>query len=353
MKIAVLSNSFKEYSHQEVEKDLNDTGRVVRAALKQAGHDVHLYSVNKRTFEKLRKSNIDFAFNVCERFNGSSLMEPHVAAMLELLQIPYTGSGPLALSLCMNKPRVKEILAQNGIPTPRFQVFYSKDEKLDKNLKFPLFVKPACMDNSIGINEDAIVRDKKELRSKIESINRAYNQPALVEEFIEGREFAVAVIGNKNPIALPIAEVKFNIPGGEKNIFSYPAKWFHDDDGKNIAYESCPADIPKSLELYMKRIAVDVYNLLEVRDYGRIDIRISKDGIPHVLEMNPNPGISSDNVIPKAAKSIGLTHYEMINEIMHQAFKRHKMKASSKIAKLWDNAKSNFKVKLQLVETKV
>lgn len=326
MRIAVLSNSFKEYGNKEVEEDLTVTGKAVMKALASFGHEVSFFDVNEKTFEILRKTNIDIAFNVCERFNNNSMFEPHVAAMLELLGIPYTGSGPLALALCMNKARVKEILMQNGIPTPGFQVFYSKNKRIDPNLKFPLIVKPICMDNSIGILNDSVVYNEKDLKNRVAYVNRVYNQPALVEEFIEGREFAVGTMGNNgNAVALPVSEYVFlNLKEDEKPILSYELKWDIDYDGGQVgAFEVCPAQIPKYLETKMKRLALDAHKILEVRDYSRIDIRLGKDGTPYVLEMNPNPGISADNTIPKAAKSLGLTYNEMINNILKCALKRN------------------------------
>ena len=134
MKVAVLSNVFEDNLNKEVEDDLTEVGKSVAAALKEYGHEVIFFDVNEKTFEKLRKANVEIAFNVCERFNGNSFFEPHVAAMLELLGIPYTGSAPLTLALCMNKVKVKEILNYYGIPTPKFQVFYSRNKKLNINL---------------------------------------------------------------------------------------------------------------------------------------------------------------------------------------------------------------------------
>jgi len=324
MKIAVLSTSFSEYNNKEVEDELTQIGESVTRALKFYNHDVSFMHVNEKTFERLRKTNVDFAFNVCERFNNNSMFEPHVAAMLELLGIPYTGSGPLALSLCMNKARVKEILSQNGIPTPKFQVFYSKNKKIDPDLRFPLIVKPICMDNSIGILNDSVVRSERELRNRVAFVNRVYNQPALVEEFIEGREFVVGALGNNgDTIALPVSEFVFtNMNQGDYNILSYETKWDIEGENSNKTIEVCPAQIPKYLEQKMKRIALECHKVLDTRDYSRIDIRLADDGTPYVLEMNPNPGISADDAIPKAAKSLGLTYDEMINEILNHAFKR-------------------------------
>src|SRR3989338_5042316 len=158
MKVAILSNLFEEYSDfKEVEGDLLEVGKSVMEALKENRHEVTFYNVNEQTFEKLRRADIDIAFNVCERFNGNSIFEPHVAAMLELLNIPYTGSGPLTLATCMDKRRVKEILMHYGFPTPKYQIFNSRNQKINPDLKFPLIAKPAKMDNSIGITDDSLV----------------------------------------------------------------------------------------------------------------------------------------------------------------------------------------------------
>jgi len=340
MRIAVLSNIFEELSNRkEVENDLALVGKSVMDALKHYGHDVVFFDANERVFEKLRRSNIDFVFNVCERWNGNSFFEPHVAAMLELLGIPYTGSGPLTLSLCMNKVRVKEILMHHGIPTPNYQLFYSRNKKLDPDLKFPLIVKPVCMDNSIGITNDSVVKNEEELRSKVGYIIRTYSQPALVEEFIDGREFTIGLLGNNKPLILPIIEINFQkYPEGANKILSYESKWHKDSSLYDDCEDVCPADIPKYIEARVKKVALEVYELLDLKDYGRIDIRLSSDGIPYVLEMNPNPGISSEifsdnsaeisdynDYLPKAAAAIGVSYKELIYRIFSHALERYGM----------------------------
>src|SRR3989338_3396930 len=186
MRVGVLSNIFKSFSdYKEVEQDLVQVGIAVKEALESHNHEVSFFDVNEKTFEKLRKAKIDIAFNVCERFNGNRFFEPHVAAMLELLGLPYTGSGPLALATCINKIRVKEILMFYKIPTPKYQVFYSRNKKLDADLEFPLIVKPSQTDNSIGITQDSVVNAESELRKKVDYVIRTYNQPALEENIEE------------------------------------------------------------------------------------------------------------------------------------------------------------------------
>jgi D-alanine-D-alanine ligase len=329
MKIGILSNIFKDYNDaEEVEDDLMQVGKLVHKALTNKGHQVTFFDVNEKTFEALRKSDIDIAFNVCERFNGSSFHEPNVAAMLELLNTPYTGSGPLTLALCMNKPRVKEIMNHHGIPTPKWQVFYSRNKKLKEDMKFPLIVKPAQMDNSIGINNDAIVNNEKELQSKVGYINRTYNQPALVEEYISGRDLDVGVLGNGfDAKVLPIAEVNYSgLSNSFNKIFSYEAKWDKNCELYNVTHYLFNIDLPKYVEARIKKIALDLYRVLDVRDYGRVDIRLSEDNIPYVLEMNPNPGISCDCSTPKAAESLGITYDDMIELILENALDRYNMK---------------------------
>ncbi|MGV8086017.1 MAG: D-alanine--D-alanine ligase family protein [Candidatus Woesearchaeota archaeon] len=335
MKVAILSNVFKKESdYKEVENDLMEFGTAVKAALESAGHEAIFFDVNETTFEELRNSDVEFAFNVCERFNGSSLFEPHIASMLELLNIPYTGSGPLTLATCINKVRVKEILMHHGILTPNYQVFYSRNKKLDPELKFPLIVKPVCMDNSIGITNDSVVKDEEALRSRISYILRTYDQPALVEEFIDGKEITVGILGNgRSATVLPLSEVLFkNWNENDDKIYSYEAKWLKDTDSwKNVAID-CPAELPKYQEYRIKRIALQVYDILGSRDYGRVDFRLSKEGVPYVLELNPNPGISpptsledQPDFIPFAASKAGMTYNDLILKIFNEALERNNM----------------------------
>jgi D-alanine-D-alanine ligase len=251
--------------------------------------------------------------------------------MLELLNIPYTGSGPLTLATCINKVRVKEILMHHGILTPNYQVFYSRNKKLDPELNFPLIVKPVCMDNSIGITNDSVVRNEDELRSRIGYILRTYDQPALVEEFIDGKEITVGVLGNgRNALVLPPTEVLFQNGAEENKIYSYEAKWLKETDSWKSIVEECPANLPKYQEYRIKRIALQVYEILGCRDYGRIDFRLSKEGVPYVLELNPNPGISpaldeQPDFIPYSANKAGMTYNDLIIRIFNEALDRNNM----------------------------
>ncbi|MEM4267607.1 MAG: ATP-grasp domain-containing protein [Candidatus Woesearchaeota archaeon] len=330
MRIAVLSNFFSEHKNKEVEIDLMMTASAVKNALEDFGHAAEIIDIDESAFERLRNLNIDLAFNVCERYKGASIYEPHVAAMLELFGIPYTGSGPFALSLCMNKIKVKEILMQNGIPTPKYQVFYSPNQTIRKDLKFPLIVKPSCNDNSIGIDNDSVVEDEASLKRRVRLVLARFKQPVLVEEFLHGREFAVGIMGNSRPVALPISEFIYSVPDNLYPILSYDAKWLPNTEIYKGSVEVCPAQIPRYLEQRMKKIAIDAFRILEVRDYGRIDVRLADDGTPMVLEMNPNPGISINNTLPKAALSLGLSYNDIIHEILIAALDRYNWQHSLK-----------------------
>lgn len=355
MKIAILSNIFDSNSeNKEVEDSLTQVGKKTKAALESYGHEVTFYDVNERVFEKLRKAKPDAAFNVCERFNGSSLFEPHVASMLELLGIPYTGSGPLALATCMNKPMVKAVLMHHEIPTPKYQVFYSRYRKLDPELKFPLIVKPCSMDNSIGITPESVVKNEEEMRRQINFILKTYSQPALVEEFMAGREFTVSILGNdKEAMPLPVCEIEMgNVPDNPNKIYSYDAKW--DENGINYdqTHMDCPAKIPKYLELKLQKVALETHRVLGVRDYSRVDLRLDEENNPYVLEMNPNPGISADCFLPYSANILNINYNQLINIIFCCALERNGIKNDKAITRVADIVKEECAEKVELAEAR-
>lgn len=339
MKIALLSNIFEEDIQDEYKEARNEVKEIIRktqTALEFFGHEVTFYDVNERAFEKLRRAKPDAAFNICEEFNSSGLFEPHVAAMLELLGIPYTGSGPLALATCLNKVMVKAILMHHEIPTAKYQVFTSRYKKLDEELRFPLIVKPASTDASIGIEDGAVAANEEELRSRINYVLKSFNQPALVEEFVGGKEFTVSIMGNgKDAAALPICEIAFKKTEGasQYSICGYASKWKEDVTTYN---SFCPAPIPKYLENKLKKIALDTHRVLGVRDYSRVDIRLDEKNNPYVLEMNPNPGISADSFLPYSAELLNIDYNEMINIILNCALERQGIANDKKVSRLAD-----------------
>ncbi len=291
-------------------------------------HNVTLVEADNDAFETFRELNPDIVFNIAEGFNGLS-REAQIPAMLEFLNIPYTGSDPVTLGICLDKSRTKEILSYYKIPTPQF-ILIEKDDNYD-SIDFPLpaIVKPVAEGSSKGIYNSSVVKTKDELWNEIQKVHQIYNQPALVEKFLSGREFTVAILGNgKEARVLPIIEMKFEeLPEGVLPIYSYEAKWVFDTREDPLDIYECPANIDEKLKRELEKVALSTYRVLRCRDWSRIDIRLDENGIPNVLEINPLPGILPDpkdnSCYPKAARVAGLTYEEMINAVLNEARKRY------------------------------
>jgi len=301
----------------------NESVEDVKKALISLGHEVVVVPADDYMFETLKKmigkNNLDLVFNLADDgYNLNTQLEPQIPAMLDLLGIPYTGSDHLCLGNCLNKVRTKHLLLANGLPTPKFKIFNRKtSNKLDiSQLKFPLIVKPSREDGSIGIKRDAVVDDQKSLIKKVNDTIEKYNQPALVEEFIEGREVDVGIIGREKLIVLPVLEINFTLPTGERNFFSYNGKW----EEMSIYYlgttYQCPTRLNVALKKTLKKMAKKAYKLMGVKDYGRIDFRISNDGNIYILEVNPNPDISRDSGLARMARAYKMTYENLIDRIV-------------------------------------
>jgi len=330
MKIAVLFTKREEMAesyHKDWEgRDTNDDAESVMKALKELGHEPVVYHVDIELFEKLRrdKKEIDLAFNLCDDgFFSDPELEPHVPAMLDVLEISYTGGNYFTLALTLKKARVKDILMQNGLPTPKFQVFSTGDEVLS-GLEFPLIVKPIREDASIGIKDDSVVKNEGELRAKVKSVIKEYKQAALVEEFIDGREFNVGVIGDKEKEILPLSEITFDgLPEGKPKIVNYDAKWKEDSVDYKGTKRSCPAKVDDELAGKLKDLALKAGSLFNCRDYFRVDFRV-KDGEPYILEVNQNPDISEDAGLFGMASAAGYSYKELIDKIIKGVIQRKK-----------------------------
>ncbi len=333
--VKFLNKSSAEHKLQTVddtyaEWDTWETINAVKNALEE-NHNVILIEANEDAFDKLRKTRPDIVFNIAEGFYGAS-REAQIPAILEMLNIPYTGSDPLTLAICLDKARTKEILSYYKIPTAKFFVVENLDE-FDgaTDLEFPLIVKPLHEGSSKGIFNSSVVSNKNELYLEIERVIKTYNEPALVEEFLPGREFTVAILGNgKSAKVLPIIEIKFDsLPPEAKPIYSFEAKWIWDTREKPLDIFQCPAEIDNKLKEMIEKIALSTFKVLRCRDWCRIDMRLDKNGIPNILEVNPLPGIlpnpEDNSCFPKAARAAGLTYNQMINEVLNSALKRYGM----------------------------
>lgn len=330
--IGIACNLYDKDSDQTLEKELTTIGVNIQNALRERGYKTSFFDFNDvgKAFNDLKNSDVDLVFNVCERINDSSLLEPHAASLLDVLEIPYTGSNPFTLSLCIDKIRVKKLLAYHKIPTPEWDYVYSLDDKVRGDFKYPLIVKPANTDNSIGITNDSIVTDEDQLRKQLKYVVEELGRPALIEEYIEGDEYDVSVLGNEEDDlrVLPLSRSVFDrMPDGYWHIYPFESKYGEEEVyRKYISVQRPPRNMNRKLEAVISEIALDTYNILDCHDYGRVEMRVDKNGNPYVLELNPNPTINLTSCLPSVAKLTGMDYGDFLEEIIRMAIKRYKNK---------------------------
>jgi len=311
------------------EFDDEETVNAIAEALRKGGCRVTKIEADEKAYSKLKGLKPKIVFNISEGLRGES-RESHIPAILEMMRIPYTGSGPLTLAIALDKALTHQLLSVNGVPSPPFQVFIKEDEGLDRKLGFPLVVKPLSEGSGKGVRSSSLVRDEQSLRKQVSWVVKTYNQPAIVEKFLPGREFTVGLIGNDEPVVLPIVEILLNeLPKGASPLYSYEAKWIWDIPEKPLEIFRCPADIPQRLEKEIKHIAIRAFKGLNCRDLCRIDMRLDENDKPRVLEVNPLPGLIPDpdahSCLPEAARAAGYTYDQLICTILWQALKRYKL----------------------------
>lgn len=310
------------------ECDTPETIEAIADALRER-HEVVLIEADENAFQNLRQASPDIAFNIAEGLHGA-FRESFMPCLFEMLSLPYTGSDPLTLAISLDKARTKEILSYHGIPTPRFTTVESPDEVTDE-LRFPVIVKPLREGSSKGIFNDSVVESKRALRERVDMVVTRYRQPVLIEEFLQGREFTVALLGNPPEIkCLPIVEMRFeNLPAGATPIYSYEAKWIWDVPERPLEIFRCPAHIDESLRRAIEHICLRAFEILRCRDWCRIDVRLDSNGIPNILELNPLPGIlpnpDDNSCFPKAARAAGMTYSELVNTVLDIACKRYRL----------------------------
>ncbi|KAF0150350.1 MAG: D-alanine-D-alanine ligase-like protein [Ignavibacteria bacterium] len=323
------SNAIKNFNDTYAEWDSIETINAIKDSL-QLYHEVIMIEANEDAFEKFRNIKPDIVFNVAECANSTS-REAQIPAMLDMLQIPYSGSDPLTLTTCLDKARTKEVLSYHGIPTSKFLLLEALRDLEKFNLRFPVIMKPVAEGSSKGIFDSSLINNIGELKSRLTELFSEYNQPFLLEEFLPGREFTVAILGNEEEsIVLPIVELNLHeLPSHLAPIYSYEAKWVVDTKDNPLNIFSCPAKITYDLARIISDTALRTYKVLRCKDWSRIDIRLDANGIPNVIEINPLPGVLPDpndnSCYPKAARTAGLSYQEMINKVLNAAIKRHNL----------------------------
>lgn len=337
MKVALAFNVKKNKPSLSLEKQVDlefDSMSVIsgiKESLQDLGHNVILVEADSDAFLKLKglKGKIDIVFNIAEGLWGDA-RESQIPMYCEVLKIPYTHSGPTTHGIALDKSFAKLVLrGADHINVPESYVVMSKNYEIPDYLSFPLIVKPNKEGSSKGVMDSNVVRNKKDLKERVEVVSENFTKEVLIEEYIDGREFTVGVLGNKDPQVLPIIEQKFDfLPKGMNKIASFELKWIYEDSLKNLndAYD-CPAKIDIKLKKEIGRVSREVFKLLDVRDCARIDYRLNKKGKLYFIEINTLPGInpSLDEIsyFPLAARIAGINYKEMIGKILELACKRY------------------------------
>lgn len=288
--------------------------------------DIVPIQATEKNLNLISNKKFDFIFNICEGFNNNPSGESWVASIIELRNIPFTGSNSFTLGLCLRKHLVKQILIQNNLRTPNFVYSSSYKEFLRKdttNLSFPVIVKPAEQDASNGIDESSFIKTREELEKRVQKHFENFSTGVLIEEYIDGREINVSIVGNgAEQESLPLSEILFDIPPETPKILTYDSKWNENSVIYQRTYGVCPAKVADPLKHEMETMAFKAYNLFNCKDYARVDFRI-KGNIPYILEVNPNPGINTDSGLIRSATVAGYSYEQFILYILKSAFKRY------------------------------
>jgi len=298
----------------------------VATALAGSGYEPHLVGVDGDLASlraQLLELEPDCAFNLCESLVGDARLESAVPLVLELLGVPFTGSAPEVLSLALRKDRVKQRLEAAGIPTPQGRVLAGPTDPCD--LPFPLIVKPVREDGSAGISHSSVVHDAEQLARTVGAVVEQFRQPCLVEEYIDGREMNVAMLGHPTPRVLPLSEIDFSgLPEGVPRIVSYDAKWTSGSVDDLGTVPVLHPSLPNTVAARVRRAAADAFRAVGVRDYGRVDVRLSAAGLPYVVDVNPNCDLSPSAGMARAAAAVGIDYAALAGLLVRYALRRRR-----------------------------
>jgi D-alanine-D-alanine ligase len=308
------------------ECDSDETIAAVGQALLER-HQVVFIESDDKAYGRLKRQRPHLVFNIAERVIGPN-RESHIPTLCEMLDLPYTGSDPLTLGICLDKSRAKEILSYHRVPNPAFWIVESA-AAIPAGVRLPAIVKPLTEGSSKGIKDNSLVHSLEELYERVEEVVAVYKQPAIVERFLGGREFTVGVLGNApNYEILPIVEIDHGeLPAGAAPIYSYEAKWIWDTREKPLEIFKCPAPIPGVLRAKIENVVARTCAVLRIRDWCRVDVRLDDRGEPNILEVNPLPGIlprpEDNSCLPKAARTAGYSYSDLIHRVVEEASKRY------------------------------
>lgn len=341
LKIAVLYDLWGEEETPDSEKAA-ESGRKrkekedreeISDALTKLGHEPFYHVLDGRTqsLHGLAKCGADLVFNLTESYAGDDTMEMNVAAYMDLIGLPYTGAGPHASFLAQDKATAKKMFAFHGIRTPYFATAYRGNIDHAHDVKFPLIVKPQLEDGSIGIDAAAVVNGVKELMERVQYVQNEFDSPALIEEYIEGREIYAAILGSyERTEVLPLVELDLSqLPEGVPRIASRDVKFERDSQAYKVTKSAVVENLDEETTQKLSDTAVAAYRAVKLRDYGRIDMRLTADGEVYVIEANPNPWLSSKHEFAMAAKKSGRSYTELIKNIVELALERTRKTSTS------------------------
>jgi D-alanine-D-alanine ligase len=298
----------------------------VAEALTKLGHDATLHCLDgsAKSLHALSRMDCDLVFNLAESFAGNDTADVCIAGYLELIGRRYTGAGTHGLLFAQDKGVAKKIFAFHGIYTPVFARSFRGRLDFSHDLEFPVIVKPAREDGSIGIEFSNVVSSIRELMERIDWLHEHFDSPVLIEEYVEGREMYVGILGNDNPVALPVVELDLSkLPEGTPRIAGAEVKWGKGTPAYRDAKSRVPEDLSDETVSLLQQTAIGAYQALELRDYGRVDMRLQPDGRVAVIEVNPNPWLNSRAEFAFAARRAGRTYTELIQEIVDLAMARY------------------------------
>jgi len=321
IKDGLMETLKKNEESEHIDHQKSATLKSVKKVLEKR-YEVVVVKADKFLPIKLEQEKPDMVFNLSSGVEGES-RQSQIPAILEMLRIPYTGSGTLAHCLALNKGMAKQIFMQNGVPTANFQLFSSPEEKLRPDMRFPMIVKPSAEGSGMGIYRDSLVHNEEELYRIVGDRLKEYGQDILVEEFIDGREFTVGIIGNGDDTkVLPILEINFdNVPDESGKFYTFETK----TKMSRLTNFYCPAPISEELKKRIERAALGAFNSLKCRDVSRVDIRVSDEN-PYVLEINTLPGMQKGfSDLPRMAEVDGMSYEDLIYFIIESAAKRYEI----------------------------
>ncbi len=328
LKIVIVYNAYEPRptapGERLSEESVAEMAQQAHDALRTIGIEATLVPLQRSLLNflgRVRELAPDALINLCEGYYGRPQWESNVAGIFELLGLKFTGNAAKTLAFCQDKFKAKAVLRAAGLPTAPAQLMLTGGEPLE--LKFPLIVKPNSEDASLGIYPDSVVRDEEAFRRQVRHVLDSYKQPVLAEAFIDGREFNVSVMENGAVTPLPVSEIDFSaMPKDMPRILGYEAKWFEDNPLYQRTPPICPAPVDEEIRARLQGLAADAFRTMGCRDYARVDFRMDAKGRPFILEVNPNPDISTNAGYARALKAGGIAYASFWGAMIDNALKR-------------------------------